>query len=141
MLVYTLLFKEKFVVFGPHKVGQEGNVTYKSFAVQEWLDYLAQAKAVIGTAGLSLMCECIYLKKPYLAIPISRQIEQIINGEYLERLGFGLSTTNLKAQDLHKFLANLPEYEKNLESADSLGNEALFAKLDEIIKTIRPRQA
>lgn len=126
--------KDKFVVFGPHKVGKEGNIIYKGFAVQEWLDYLTNAKAVIGTAGLSLMCECIFLKKPYLAVPINRQIEQIINGEYLERMGYGLATNELKSYDLEKFLANLPAYEKNLETADSLGNEALFAKLDEILK-------
>ena len=100
------------------------------------LKYLAGAKAVIGTAGLSLMCECIYLKKPYLAIPINRQVEQVINGVYLDRLGYGLSTDELTRKDLDIFLCNLPLYEKNLATADSLGNQELFKKLDEIIKLL-----
>lgn len=133
--------KEKFVVFGPHKAAQESNIIYKGFAVQEWLDYLADAKAVIGTAGLSLMCECIYLKKPYLAIPINRQIEQIINGEYLEWLGYGLSTSSLTTNNLAEFITRLPEYEQNLAKAEALGNEALFAKLDEIIESMPPKRA
>lgn len=133
--------QEKFVIFGPKKSGHDGNITYKSFAVQEWLDYLAKAKAVIGTAGLSLMGECIYLKKPYLAIPINRQVEQIINGEHLKRLGYGLATDSLTTHDLQEFLTNLPLYEKNLAGADSLGNTALFAKLDELINLLPIRQA
>ena len=132
--------REKFVVFGPHKASLEGNIAYRGFAVEEWLDYLKDAKAVIGTAGSSLICECIYLKKPYLAMPIDRQVEQIINGRYLERLGFGLAADNLTAEVLEKFLSDLPEYEKNLEAAASLGNEALFDKLDEIIKELPSRR-
>ncbi|MFA5020919.1 MAG: glycosyltransferase family protein [Patescibacteria group bacterium] len=128
---------EKFVIFGPHQPSLDGNLTYRGFAVQEWLDYLAGAKAVIGTAGLSLICECIYLKKPYLAIPIGRQIEQTINAEYLERLGYGLAAHDLTKQKLADFLEHLPEYEKNLATAEALGNEALFAKLDEIIAELK----
>lgn len=126
--------KEKFVVFGPEQKTSTENITYKKFDVNEWLKYLAGAKAIIGTAGLSLMCECIYLKKPYLAIPINRQVEQVINGEYLDRLGYGLSTETLTKKALDEFLERLPVYEKNLSTADSLGNQALFNKLDEIIR-------
>lgn len=132
---------KKFIVFGPHKKAQEGSITYKNFAVEEWLDDLSGARAVIGTAGLSLICECIYLKKPYLALPISRQIEQTINAEYLERLGYGLAAHKLTSANLEEFLSRLPEYEKNLASADSLGNGALFAKLDEIIKALAEKDA
>lgn len=126
----------KFVVFGPHAEKVEGNVEYKGFATAEWLKYLAGAKAVIGTAGLSLMCESIYLKKPYLALPIKGQIEQIINAQYLERLGFGLFTYDFCEDDFHEFAANLGKYEAALVSADTCGNEALFKRLDEILKSI-----
>lgn len=129
--------KEKFVVFGPEAKSAESNIIYKKFDVNEWLKYLAGAKAVIGTAGLSLICECIYLKKPYLAIPINRQVEQIINGKYLDKLGYGLSTDKLKITDLNEFLSQLPVYEKHLATADSLGNQALFKKLDEILAELK----
>ncbi len=124
---------EKMVVFGPHKESQQGNIIYKSFAVEEWLKYLAGAKAVIGTAGLSLLCECIYLKKPYLAIPISRQVEQIINAQYIAKLSYGLATDRLTTADLDNFVGNLEKYRANLASAEGVGNDQLFAKLDEII--------
>lgn len=126
----------KFVVFGPHEQRTEGNIEYRGFATSEWLKYLAGAKAVIGTAGLSLMCESIYLKKPYLALPIKGQIEQVINARYLDKMGFGTYSYNFTSDDFKRFNENLGLFRSNLATADSCGNEALFARLDEILKSI-----
>lgn len=130
------LFKRlpyKFVIFGPHARGQEGNILFKGFDTKEWLMYLNRCRAVIGTAGLSLLGEAIYLKKPYLALPIKRQIEQIINAQYLQRLGYGQFSYDLTAEDFEDFVANLGQYEDKLAFAEACGNEELFKKLDEII--------
>jgi len=128
--------KEKFIIFGPHEESQVGNITFKGFAVEEWLKYLAGAKAVIGTAGLSLMCECIYLKKPYLALPIGRQIEQILNAQYLQRLGYGMFTEDFCLEDLQEFISNLDHYRLHLAEAKAFGNDELCKELDEIINTL-----
>lgn len=123
----------EFIVVGPDKEGKEGNITYKKYSIEEWLKLLENAKAMIGTAGLSLLGECIYLKKPYLALPIERQIEQVINAEYLKRLGYGDFTYSLTTEKIERFMANWETYRQNLAEADGCGNEALFKKLDEII--------
>ena len=133
------LFKRlpyQFVIFGPERRGQDGNILYKNFAANEWLMYLNRCRAVIGTAGLSLLGEAIYLKKPYLALPIKRQIEQIINAEYLQRLGYGQFSHDLTEEEFSDFVANLEKYEQNLAFADACGNDQLFAKLDEIISAL-----
>ncbi|MFA6594624.1 MAG: glycosyltransferase family protein [Candidatus Buchananbacteria bacterium] len=132
----TELFKRlpyKFVIFGPKRRGEEGNIIFKNFDTHEWLMYLNRCRAVIGTAGLSLLGEAIYLKKPYLALPIKRQIEQIINAQYLQRLGYGQFSYDLTGEEFENFVAHLTEYEDKLTFADACGNDGLFKKLDEII--------
>jgi uncharacterized protein (TIGR00661 family) len=126
----------KFVVVGPHRDGQDGNIIYHKFSTGEWLDLLKDAKAVIGTAGLSLLGECVYLKKPYFALPICQQVEQIINAEYLERLGYGDFSLKLKQTELDDFLANLERFQANLNQDCPAGNTLLFEKLDELIKKL-----
>ncbi|MFA6228256.1 MAG: glycosyltransferase family protein [Patescibacteria group bacterium] len=132
----TELFKRlpyQFVIFGPQRQGEEGNIIFKHFDTHEWLMYLNRCRAVIGTAGLSLLGEAIYLKKPYLALPIKRQIEQLVNAQYLQRLGYGQFSYDLTGEEFEDFVARLPQYEDKLTFADACGNEELFKKLDEII--------
>ena len=124
---------EKFVVFGMNVDKTEGNITFKNYSADDWLKYLAEAKAVIGTAGLSLITECLYLKKPYLAEPVQRQFEQFLNAHYLEEKKFGTYTYNFTANDFYRFRDKLPEYEKSLQSYDQKDNSEVFAKVDEVI--------
>jgi uncharacterized protein (TIGR00661 family) len=50
---------------------------------------LSTAKAVIATAGFTLMSEALYLGKPYLAFPMQGQFEQHLNAHMLDLLGYG----------------------------------------------------
>lgn len=126
----------KFLIFGPEKKPASGNLTFKKFSTDEWLKDLAGAKAVIGTAGLSLICECIYLQKPYFALPIAKQVEQLINADYLKEMGLGDFSEKLKPEELIKFMADLDFYKNNLRQADACGNNELFKKLDELLKRL-----
>ena len=123
----------KFVLFGLNKEAVEDNIEYKNYSSHEWLRYLANCQAIIGNAGLSLISEALHLKKPYLAIPIKKQTEQIINAQYLQRKGYGLFTYKLTPDDFNEFIGNLPKYEKNLEEYNRQDNSAIFEKIKEII--------
>lgn len=124
---------EKFVIFGLNKDEVDGNITYKNYSLNEWLNYLANCKAIIATAGLSLMCEALFLKKPLLAMPIDQQIEQVINAQYLQNKGYGQFTYKFCMDDYTQFIANLPKYEKNLESYGYKDNSLIFKKLDDVV--------
>ena len=124
---------EKFIIFGLNKEGIDENITYKNYSYAEWLKYLANCKAIISTAGLSLICEAIYLKKPLLAMPISQQVEQVINAQYLQSKGYGQFTYNFCMADYEKFKANLSIYEKNLEGSGYKDNSLILKKLDDVI--------
>lgn len=127
----------KCVVFGPHKEGQEKNITFKSFNVDDWLKYLEGAKAVIATGGASLISECVYLKKPYLVLPIKKQLEQIINALYLKKLSYGDCSFELTKGIFNNFIDKLPYYIEILKLAPQAGNKEVFKKLDEIIEDIK----
>ncbi|MBP6942941.1 MAG: hypothetical protein KBB55_02740 [Candidatus Buchananbacteria bacterium] len=121
------------VIYGADKEYTDGKLTFKKAATSEWLQALASAKAVIGTAGSSLICEALHLKKPYLALPIQGQIEQVLNALELERLGYGMMSERLTLGQLQQFIDRLPEYRKHLESYESVQPNPLLAKLDQLI--------
>ena len=76
--------QEKFILYGYDKDLEQDNIIYKSFSKDGFLDDLSSCKAVMATAGFTLMTESIYLKKPYLALPMLGQFEQELNGLLLE---------------------------------------------------------
>jgi len=127
---------EKFVVYrnvsGNKKVG---NVTIKDFSHKNTLD-LASCKAIIGTAGLSLISEALWLKKPYFAIPVAHQIEQTLNAINLKKMGYGDWSEKISANKLEKFLKNIPKYRKNLQKRPKEDTTALYKKLDAIIESL-----
>jgi uncharacterized protein (TIGR00661 family) len=49
---------------------------------------------VIANSGFSLICEALYLGKPYLAIPVRHQFEQVLNAYYVDKMGYGTTGTS-----------------------------------------------
>jgi len=123
----------KFVMFGMKTEKRDGNIEFKNFDTDSWLNYLADCKAIIGNAGLSLISECLYLQKPYLALPIKQQVEQIINAHYLEKLGYGKSANEFTVRVFDNFMKNLSSYEHNLSRYKNKDNQKIFDKINEII--------
>ncbi|MEK7652957.1 MAG: MJ1255/VC2487 family glycosyltransferase [Patescibacteria group bacterium] len=124
----------RFVVFGSNMEKVEGNIEFKNYSTYNFLNYLASSKAIIGTAGLSLITESLYLKKPYLALPVKKQIEQIVNAHYLKRQGYGDFAFEFTKEKFDEFIKNIGEFENNLNRCNYTNNEAIFRKLDEVIE-------
>ena len=99
------LINQKFVVFGANKKGVLGNIEFKDYSSHEWLRYLVNCRAIIGTAGLSLISEALYLKKPYLAVPIKKQTEQMINAKYLKAMGYGLEMAKADKKEIISYFS------------------------------------
>ena len=79
------------------------------------------------------MSEALYLRKPYLAVPVKNQFEQIFNAYYLDKLGYGAWWKDLNKERIESFLFNLPQFAEKLADYPRQGNTRLFAKLDELI--------
>jgi len=124
---------EKFVIYGTNVSGKQKNCTFKEFSKDGFLNDVATAKAIIGSAGLSLMTEALYFHKPYLALPIKRRFEQLLNSYYLKKLKYGDYSENLTQKDLNNFLSNISMYEEELSTYEETDNNQLYALLDKLL--------
>jgi uncharacterized protein (TIGR00661 family) len=94
---------------------------------------LARARAVISSAGYTLMCEAIHLAKPQLAMPNGGIFEQTLNALYLERMGLGRAMvgSEITPDDVRGFLARHAGYADKLRSTRlAPGNDAAVAKIE-----------
>jgi uncharacterized protein (TIGR00661 family) len=123
----------QFVAYGFGREGQDGNLLYKKPSQDGFMEDLTNAKAIVANAGFSLVTEALHLGKPYLAVPVEHQFEQIFNAYWLEKAGYGAYWEELNRERVESFLYNLPYYRERLETYPRQGNEALLAKLDALI--------
>jgi uncharacterized protein (TIGR00661 family) len=123
----------RFVAYGFGREGTEGNVIYKQPSLDGFFTDLVSARAIIANSGFSLVTEGLHLGKPYLAVPVAHQFEQIFNAYWLEKSGYGAYWEELNKERVESFLYNLPHYRETLANYPRRGNQALFEKLDALI--------
>jgi uncharacterized protein (TIGR00661 family) len=122
-----------FIAYGFGREEANGNITYKKPSMDGFFADLTGAKAIIANAGFSLVTEALHLGKPYLAVPVQHQFEQIFNAYWLEKMGYGAYWEELSRERVESFLFNLPHFAERLNQYPRQDNAALFAKLDELI--------
>lgn len=122
---------EKFIVYGFNVNKKEGNLEFKT--KETFTEDLAKSKAIIATAGFSLISEAIYLKKPYLAIPQKGQFEQIFNALTIKELKIGNFSENLTPKQITSFLKNIKFYNQNLKKQKHNFNE-IYTILENLLK-------
>jgi uncharacterized protein (TIGR00661 family) len=125
--------RERFFVYGYDRSDQRGVLNYKPFSKEGFLRDLATAKAVIATAGFTLISEALFLKKPYLALPMQGQFEQQLNGYQLSQLGYGKSVDNVQPESIGDFFYCLPDYQARLREYEAGDNSGIKTKLDELL--------
>jgi len=109
---------------------REGNVLYRPFSEQGFVDDLRTARGVIASAGFTLMGEAVYLGRPMLAVPLKKQFEQVLNARYLEAEGYGLGADTITSARLAEFIERLPDFERKLAGYKQDGNNDLLAALE-----------
>lgn len=122
-----------FIAYGFDREGEEKNIVYKKPSVDGFFADLTSARAIVANSGFSLVTEALHLGKPYLAVPVSHQFEQIFNAYWLEKSGYGAYWEELNKERVEAFLYNLPHYREALTQYPRQGNGALLAKLDALI--------
>jgi uncharacterized protein (TIGR00661 family) len=125
--------REKFFVYGYDRSDRDGVLTFKPFSKDGFLNDLASAKAVIATAGFTLISEALFLRKPYLALPMQGQFEQQLNGHQLSQLGYGKSVDEFEQEAAGDFLYRLPDFEARLRDYLPGDNRAILNKVDELL--------
>jgi len=133
--------RARFVCYGFGREGEEGNLVFKRPTMDGFLRDLVDCKAVIANSGFSLVSEALHLGKPYLAIPVKRQFEQVLNAYYLAKMNYGAYWDEPTEANVGAFLANLDGYCSALAGYPREGNTALLTKLDELIAELAPVRA
>ncbi len=126
-------FKEIFIVYSSeiNKQHKISNLIFKPLG-NTFKNDLKNCKAIIATAGFTLISEALYLKKPYFAIPLKVQFEQTLNALFLKKEKLGNYSENPKEKDIKNFIKNLRQYKKNIKKLKSNPNESLNV-LDKIL--------
>ena len=91
-------------------------------------------KAVMATAGFTLMTESFYLRKPYLALPMHGQFEQELNAFWMAKLNYGISLRRIRSEAVANFLYRLPDFEENLIDYHAADNRAIKAMLGKLLE-------
>lgn len=127
----------KFYVYGFGLAGERGNCIFKKRSTEGFLNDLASAGGVIATAGFTLISECLYFKKPMLLLPVAGQYEQIINAQYVEKLGRGIKANSLDEQSLGRFLDHLDRTRPDDDRILPPDNDVFFRILQKVFNRLR----
>jgi uncharacterized protein (TIGR00661 family) len=121
--------RERFIVYGCDREDRQGHLHYKQPSRDGFLQDLASCRAVMATAGFTLITEALHLHKPYLALPMIGQFEQEINAHFLAQLGYGINLRELRSEAVGDFLYRLPEFTRQLAAYPVEGNTAILNQL------------
>ncbi len=136
--VLKKIVNKKFVVYGYNINEKDRNLEFKKR--ETFFEDLKDCKAIIATAGFTLISEALYLKKPYLALPLKGQFEQTINALFLKQAGYGDYSENLTEHELKNFLENINIFRKKLNNYNS-NNKELFVVLEKILTKIKNKES
>lgn len=118
------------------------NVTLHAPERASFLAHLAGARAVVATAGFTLLSEALHLGKPILALPNRGFFEQTVNALYLVRQGRGEAVVGrpLRADDVRGFLSRAERYARPPASRAEgrAGREAAADAVEAVLSRARP---
>ena len=109
----------------------DGPLTFRPFSETVFIEDLATAYAVVASAGFTLMGECVYLRKPLLAVPLRGQFEQAFNARFLAHEGYGSTADEVDGASLSAFLEKVPSFQKHLAGYHQEGNVDLLSAVDQ----------
>lgn len=119
----------RFVVYGFNRNETVGNCELRAFSEEGFVRDLASSRAVVCNGGYSLISECVYLRKPVFSVPLRHQFEQILNGRYLEILGYGECHERLSPSALKGFLEGSGRCQRALDASPRVSREETLGRI------------
>lgn len=126
----------RFIVYGFNKDEESNNYIFKKTSTENFLTDLATCRAVVATAGFSLLSECLYFKKPMLLMPVHDQYEQIMNSLYIEKMNLGRRTKAIDGETINSFVRDIDTLSSDSEIVEWPDNERFFSVLDQTLNRI-----
>ncbi|MEA1911010.1 MAG: alpha/beta fold hydrolase [Spirochaetota bacterium] len=126
---------QEYVIYGFNEDHRDGNLLFCKSGKEKFAEDLISCKGIITNGGFSLISEAVTLNKPIYSIPVKHQGEQEMNGYYIEREGWGITSKEINIDDLKQFLDNLEKYKRKLEKI-TFDRDDLFKSLEEKIELL-----
>ncbi|MGI9175071.1 MAG: glycosyltransferase family protein [Rhodothermales bacterium] len=116
------------------------NLTFKAPCLDGFLRDLARSRAVICTAGFTLISEALFLGKPLLVVPNRGIFEQTLNALFLQREGLGEAVIGrpVTLRDIATFLGRSAAYRARMVGRDTCGNKAALACIERVLSENLP---
>ena len=115
---------------------RDDNLLYRPLSDAGFLADLASSRAVIASAGFTLMSEVLWLQKPMLALPLAGQFEQILNARWLAHLGYGMVSESLTKKDVHHLLERTDAFRHKLRKHRQHGNADALEVVDQVLERV-----
>lgn len=115
---------------------RDDNLLYRPISEHGFLQDLASCRAVIASAGFTLMSEALWLGKPMLAVPLAGQFEQMLNARWLEHLGYGLMTEELSRKEILRLLERGDACRNKMRRHRQHGNAEAFEVIDSQVERL-----
>ncbi|MBN2512499.1 MAG: hypothetical protein JXB18_06135 [Sedimentisphaerales bacterium] len=122
----------RFYIYGFDLAEERGNCLFKKTSTKFFLNDLASCRAMVATAGFSLLSECIHFRKPMLLMPVRDQYEQAVNAYYVHKLRMGQRINILTVEVLRSFLDQIEIFSFNHPSIVFPDNAEYFRTLNHI---------
>ena len=124
------------ILYGCGERTSPANLIYKAPSEREFLEDLASCRYVIANGGLNVLAEALYLGKPVLSFPIHFAYEQFFNAYMLSEHGYGDYCLDSEPDSgtILRFEEQLDLFRANIAAGSFLGNDAVIACLEEIIR-------
>ena len=137
-------FKNKYFVvssnYAKNRIIEKENMIIYPF-INNPFEFMKISEGIISTAGHSAISEAIVYKKPMLAIPVRKHIEQIVNAALLEKNGFGKACFFEKRINPHKLIESIETFFENKNDIEfnfkkskfqGKGSEQIAKKLEKL---------
>lgn len=130
---------QSFKIYGLNKAFEHGNCEFIKTSTETFIRDLASSKAVIATAGFSLISECLFFGKKMLLLPLRTQYEQMVNAFYIETLGAGMSAERLDHDVIETFLNWLRVSAIKEELILRPDNKTFFLRFEALLREVLKR--
>jgi len=109
------------------KIGD--NLIFHQLNADKFLIKMAQCKGMVTTAGFESVCECMYLGKPVLMIPVSGQYEQACNAIDAEQAGAGIQARSFNISKLIQYISSYENPSESFKTWYGTGEKIIVSEL------------
>jgi len=128
-------------VYGAGVRPRQGKVVFRPLSEEGFTSDLASALALVTTAGNQVVGEAAALGKPVLALPEPGNLEQEINGFFVQHTAAGRTARfcELSPRLVEEFLGELPRFKAGLFHLPPKGNQAALEAVEYVLSTFPPQ--